>query len=304
MILLGCIVLTAYIGYYASNSDSHINQYSHYYSDKIATAVKYSQPARWLRNTFTDTPASHFSTWDGIAPPVPGSTKISELDGMLSIYIPAGEFLMGSDDEHALPLEKPQRTFSMDAYWIDSIPVTNKMYQQCMDAGVCGNPASIYEQFDDPAYADNPVVFITWFQADEYCHWVGGKLPGEAQWDYAARGSDGRLYPWGNTEPNQYLLNYKDIIGFTSPAGSYPDGASPFGVLDMAGNVREWTDDWFSETFFLDAPDANPSGPAEGEYKVLKGGGYSDPREIVRLTTRCFHDPISPGANRGFRCVR
>ncbi len=304
ILMLSAVLVLAAVFVFLLAPASPAHKYAVYYSSKAYTLVKNTRASKWLTAHLSDKPAANLTLWDGSSDPVLGSMKVSERDGMFSIFIPAGTFLMGSGDEQALSLEKPQRLFYLDAYWIDQVPVTNAMYRQCMQAGVCRQPALLYQDFEDPQYDDYPMVYVTWDAADEYCRWVGGKLPGEAQWEKAARGTDGRAYPWGDQKPDVYLLNFNNNIGTTSKVGSYPDGASPYGVLDMAGNVREWVDDWFSENFLSEAPDENPSGPPEGIYKVLKSGAYSDGRDIVRSTTRIMHVPDSPGLNRGFRCVR
>ena len=301
--LMGMVIFS--VIYFSFKTPSlPISRYVVKYSTRIYTSVRKSPAVRKISNYLISQPADRLTFWDGNGSPALGSKKISEIDNMVSVFIPAGTFLMGSSDEQSLEIERPQRQIYLDEYWIDQVPVTNAMYRRCMQSGVCEQPASIYPEINAPEFNEYPVVYITWYAADEYCHWVGGKLPSEAMWEKAARGTDGRLYPWGNQKPEAYLLNFNNNIGSPSIVGSYPEGASPYGVLDMAGNVREWMDDWFSESYFFDVPEENPTGPENGTYKALRGGSFSDGRDIVRSTTRLMHVPDSPGINRGFRCVR
>jgi len=236
-------------------------------------------------------------------------TRISPLDNMTIIYIPPGPFLMGtSNDAKVIKVEEqPQRTIYLDEYWIDKLPVTNGMYHLCLNVGKCNGLVSTtdyYPFFMNPAYTNYPVVYVSWYDAVKYCKWVGGSLPTEAQWEKAARGTDGRIYPWGNTPPNSKLANYNNNIGTISSVGSFPAGASPYGLLDMAGNVREWIKDWYSDYYFHDAPSSNPTGPATGTKHTLKGGGWRDPNVYLRSASRLSHVASSPGDDRGFRCVR
>ncbi len=176
----------------------------------------------------------------------------------------------------------------IDSIWIYSTEVTNGMYAECVNAGLCGQPCSqeTNPHFWDAAYVNHPVVYVTWQDAQDYCYWAGGRLPTEAEWEWAARGDQDYAYPWGNELPTGELVNAGDMIGTTRMVGTYPDGASYYGALDMAGNVREWVDDWYDEG-----------------RRVLKGGSFSDNYEHVSIDDRLPHDPNSAGYNRGFRCV-
>jgi formylglycine-generating enzyme required for sulfatase activity len=208
--------------------------------------------------------------------PIPGSMMISSKDGMFMIYIPAGDFLMG--DSRDIDSSPPHRVF-LDAYWIDQTEVTNLMYSKCVDEGECVFTVEHAREnihFDEPAYANDPVVYVTWYEAADYCRWAGRWLPTEAEWEKAARGTDVREFPWGNALPDRYLLNYDNIIGDTTPVGSYLAGASPYGVLDMAGNVREWVADWYNALYYKKSPQQNPLGPDTGEMRVLRGGSFLD----------------------------
>ena len=253
-----------------------------------------------LTPTITTTPTKE---------PKKASTRVSPIDQMVQIYIPAGTFLQGSKQNLKFPPtnENPQRKVSLDGFLIDKTLVTNRMYRSCMAANQCSaiiNNGTENQNFTSGGALDLPAVYVTWFNAQKYCTWVGGSLPTEAQWEKAARGSGAaRIYPWGDQDPNPSMLNFNSLLGITTISGSYPTGASPYGVLDMAGNVRQWVADWYQSDYYSVAPDRNPPGPATGTTKVLKGGGWNDPANYVRISSRLEHPPSSPGSNRGFRCT-
>jgi formylglycine-generating enzyme required for sulfatase activity len=235
------------------------------------------------------------------------NTNPHPLTGMTLVYIPAGEFIMGTSkyDRDLETNEVPQRTVTLDAFWISRTEVTNAMYTQCVQAGACVYSASgqTNPRYTDSAFADHPVVYIAWQAAQDYCAWSGGRLPTEAEWEKAARGTQGAKFAWGNTSPDESLINANNTVGDTTPVEQFPAGASPYGVLDMGGNVREWVWDWYDPYYYQYAPDSNPSGPVSGEKKVLKSASFSDIYRFARPGNRLAHDPHSPGVNRGFRCV-
>jgi formylglycine-generating enzyme required for sulfatase activity len=235
------------------------------------------------------------------------STQVSPKDGMEMVEIPAGQFLMGSEGRN--DNEKPRHTVYLDAFWIDQTEVTNGMYAECVAAGSCTPPrhTSSYTRrnyYDDNQYADYPVIYVDWNQANTYCQWAGGRLPTEAEWEKAARGTDGRTYPWGEQSPTCSLTNFGGCKGDTAAVGSYPQGASLYGVLDMAGNVWEWVADWYSETYYMGSPSENPQGPASGETRVVRPGSWRDNGRNVRSSARGRSVPGSAGSNIGFRCAR
>jgi len=249
---------------------------------------------------------------------------IDPKDGMVLVRIPAGEFKMGSsrvEDPQAGNDELPQHTVYLDTYWIDMTEVSNAQYAMCVaDSGACTKPANNYSvtrgsYYDDSQYADYPVIFVSWSQAAAYCAWAGRRLPTEAEWEKAARGPDGRIYPWGNAFDGT-LANYCDVNcqndwkdsrfddGYTdtSPVGNYPGGASIYGALDMAGNVHEWVADWYGP--YSQNPQVNPTGPVSGQEKIIRGGSWGDDTGHVRTSIRSPINADNWLDFIGFRCAR
>ncbi|MBI9047758.1 MAG: SUMF1/EgtB/PvdO family nonheme iron enzyme, partial [Anaerolineaceae bacterium] len=178
--------------------------------------------------------------------------------------------------------------------------VTNAQYRLCVDAGVCEKPDGDF--FDQEWMNNHPVVLVDWYDAQNYCNWVGRRLPTEAEWEKSARGTDMRMYPWGESIDHS-LANYGyQNTGFVE-VGSYPNGISPYGALDMAGNVWEWTSDWYQEDYYFESPYENPKGPLQGSHIVLRGGAwYMDDWE-VRTALRGANIPDNKSSNDGFRCA-
>lgn len=254
--------------------------------------------------------------------PQAGTTQTRAKDGMVMVYVPAGNFLMGSTDadKSAAGDEKPQHTVYLDAFWIDRTEVTNAQYHTCVAEGVCWAPTTCDRgdpTYGDASKADHPVVCVSWDDAQTYCQWAGARLPIEAEWEKAARGADGRILPWGNDfdchkgnfDDEQVVDPYVvpggpncDGYAQTAPAGSYPAGASPYGVMDMAGNVFEWVSDWYDSGYYSRSPDHNPRGPESGQYRVLRGGSWHDNWNLTRTANRYNPDPASRVYDIGFRC--
>lgn len=232
-----------------------------------------------------------------------GSTMRGK-DGMTLLYVPAGEFTMGS--ENGGDNEKPVHTIYLDAFWIDQTEVTNAMYSNCVSDGVCNNPrkGGSYTRdyyFRQPTFDNFPIIYVSWDDAKSYCEWVDRLLPTEAEWEKAARGTDANIYPWGNDVPNTTLLNYGSAVGDTTEVGKYPNGASPYGTLDMAGNVWEWVNDWYDSIFYQISPSSNPQGPASGEYRIRRGGSWFSDSVNVRSVARDYGDPTLTYYAIGFR---
>ena len=266
--------------------------------------------------------------------PAAGATSTRPADGMVMVYVPAGEFYMGSppgvgeDDEH------PRHKVDLDGYWIDQTEVTNQQFEGFVqatgyrtDAEQLGE-ARVYlaGQWQGISGADwrhpegpasnlsgrsmYPVVNVSWYDAHAYCTWAGARLPSEAEWEKAARGTDERMYPWGNEKASctYAVINAgtKDGCGQGSrpwPVGSKPRGASPYGALDMAGNVWEWVNDWYAETYYAESPLSNPSGPATGQAKVARGGSWHFAADMLRAVDRVREAPDKRNTNLGFRCA-
>ena len=289
-------------------------------------------PAPLPTGTFTSAPSPTATRTPTLMPsPTPtlgiGSTRVSEKDGMVMVYVPAGEFLMGSADADIDAIlagckdcrrdwytnEQPQHKVYLDAFWIDQTEVTNTQYKKCVQAATCLDS----KYANDSRYnGDNqPIGGVDWYNAKAYCEWAGRQLPTEAQWEKAARGTDGRIYPWGDqTATCEYAVMYLmgDSIGAGCGKGGFPwavrskpKGVSPYGALDMAGNVYEWTADWYDEKYYGSSPPTNPTGPTSGQRRAMRSGNYKDIAEVMRAARRFGNNPQSGGEDYyGFRCSR
>jgi len=268
-------------------------------------------------------------------------TTISPIDGMTMVYVPAGEFLMGSpegvgdDDEH------PQHIVYLESFYIDQMEVTNTMFSEFVvktnyqtDAekagksyGFVGNDWLLvsgvnwkhpYGPSSDIGGLDNhPVIHVSWNDAKAYCEWAGKRLPTEAEWEKGARGTSGATYPWGNDPPAGNLVNFADIntnfdwsvnsvddgYKFTSPVGTYPDGASPYNLLDVSGNVWEWVADWYDKDYYSQSPNRNPQGPVTGTVRVMRGGAWDDLIAGIRTSYRAAYSQTNTNGDTGFRCA-
>ncbi len=240
------------------------------------------------------------------------------------VRIPAGTFLMGSDrkvDKNSYQPEFPQRKVYLDAYEIDQYEVTTVQYLKFVLA--TDRPPLVDWQYDGGNFqvtmATHPVMHVSWLDADAYCQWAGKRLPTEAEWEKAARGEEGRIYPWGNhpaglTRANfgrtglsgpvrdrpERLLLYPPIIS----VDKYENAVSPYGVYQMSGNVAEWAADWYDPSYYKTAPDRNPKGPERGTQRAFRGGGWIDSTPSVRAAQRNGADPNTNMNWLGFRCAR
>ena len=246
-------------------------------------------------------------------------------DGAEMLLVPMGEFLMGSTeaDPKAGADEKPQHTVYLDAFYIDRVEVTNAQYVGFLNflgshTGACGGGDCAETQVEDKyshvflqdgryvverGFEEHPATQVSWYGAQAYCVWAGARLPTEAEWEKAARGVDGRLYPWGDEPPDCDKAQYGDCGGATVPVGTKLAGASPYGALDMAGNVWEWVGDWYDPAYYISSPARNPRGPASGVRKVLRGGSWGYLPAFIRISDRARNRPTYAGFNVGFRCA-
>jgi formylglycine-generating enzyme required for sulfatase activity len=250
----------------------------------------------------------------------PGDTVTRTVDGMMLRFVPGGAFLMGAPEDatEAGKDEQPQHEVLLSPYWIDATEVTIDQYKLCVAEDVCEAPYT-RTTYDDPTKDDHPITYISWDQAVAYCAWVAEKsgwdvrLPTEAEWEKAAGWDPARQthlrYPWGE-ELDEDLVH---LGNRSAPVGSYPDGASPYGALDMSGNVWEWVYDWYDKDYYDkgDMP-PDPTGPDSGRYRVMRGGAYDSTSNFnrqLRTTHREVGLPegraarAAKGPNLGFRCA-
>jgi len=244
-------------------------------------------------------------------------TAVNEADGAELVWVPAGTFTRGSDSEVAGSDEQPVREIHLDGYWVYKHPVTAAQYKAFTEAtgreykepwGMGGE-----YRMDPEAGAGTYPMQANWFNARAYAEWAGGDLPTEAQWEKAARGTDGRTYPWGNAhDPAKYAGMHNTWMSFPEdrftrgfyPAGAFPEGASPYGALQMAGNTWEWTRDWYAHNYYAESPAKNPTGPEASNLKVVRGGSSLYDERFVRTTARFVQPPqVDNWTPVGFRVV-
>lgn len=234
-----------------------------------------------------------------------GASEPPLLDDMVTV--PAGSFvrgtLVGGFDE------QPPRDIYLDAFEIDRYEVTNHQYGLFVAAighRKAGPPSRYAKNMGKMRGPNQPVVYVSWDDADQYCRWKGKRLPTEAEWEKAMRGPDGRLWPWGNDERpgGANWARIQDGYEVTARVGSFEADKSPYGVMDGAGNVMEWVADWYSETYYRDSTDHNPLGPEFGAFRVLRGGGYTTTGADIRITSRSKMVPDFRDETIGFRCAK
>lgn len=264
---------------------------------KISTETKTSIP---LTSTSITVP-----TIEVTATPVLeiGSTMVSEKDGMTMVYVPRGEFTMGSEDDD--PDERPAHKLDLEAYWIDKTEVTNAMYIRCVEEGECKKPADVSpytnsDYFGNFKFNDFPILYVDWNMAKAYCSWADRRLPTEAEWEKAARGTDGRTYPWGEDISCDRASYY---VCFRSPTevGKYPNSASIYGVLGMAGNAWEWVSSLYKPYPY--SADDGRENLSSTEARVLRGGGWRFNVNYVRSADRYGVGPAYSNVSSGFRCA-
>ena len=278
-----------------------------------------------------------------------GQSWIRPNDSGVMVFAPGGQYVMGSTEsgvDRAVDVcnsyhqgchvckpgrdlcprqwfddQQPAHAVTLSSFWLDRTEITNAQYARCVAAGKCAPPAQrgLYTRsayFDDPAYAAYPVIYVSWSQADAYCRWAGGRLPTEAEWEYAARGPESRDFPWSEGFDGS-KLNFCDVNcwvpggdpnsddGYveTAPGGSFPAGASWIGAQDLAGNVAEWVGDWYAADYYAASPTGDPPGPQSGERRVQRGGSWGMEPIYAHSSYRSSEEPTHVSIYTGFRCA-
>jgi len=245
--------------------------------------------------------------------PAPTSlpTEITDAKGVQMVLVQAGKFTMGLDSIDDITADEgPSHIVSLDAFYIDKFEVTNALYKVCVDLDICEQPRSttfnnLFSYYGNSEFDNYPVIYVDWNMAKAYCEWRDVYLPTEAQWEKAARGTDGRTYPWGEENVSCSRANYR-CEGKTVRIGSYADGKSVYGAYDMIGNVWEWVSDWYDENYYkkIGEDAINPQGPSSGQYRILRGSPWYFYTSNARITDRFKFDPTYSDVGVGFRCAR
>lgn len=276
--------------------------------------VKPINPSPTASNTPTITATS---TPEPTPTETPFPSELQDASGAWMVLVPAGEFLMGSKGLSGI--EEPIHQVYLDSFYIDKFEVTFEQYARFLNEE--GNQfeglANWIEANDpdlhvheiegvwqvDPGFENFPMNEMTWYGARAYCAWRDARLPTEAEWEKAARGTDGRLYPWGD-EADCSKANFKGCNTGAVPVDAYPEGVSPYGAFNMAGNIMEWVNDWFDETYYANSPYENPPGPENGTHRVFRGGAFINGAHHIRTTYRWPKLPVLTYVATGFRCAR
>jgi formylglycine-generating enzyme required for sulfatase activity len=230
------------------------------------------------------------------------AAEITGNDGAIAVVVPAGNFVMGND------VESPLRQVYLDEFYIDKYEVTILRYAKFLDATGGARPPQGWQQLHLESAGALPVVGVDWHDAEAYCRWAGKRLPTESEWEKAARGGDGRKFPWGSEDPTPTHANFGKSAdgpysGALAPVGNRPAGKSPYGAHDMAGNASEWVSDWFAAGF-VRGDVRNPKGPENGTAKVIRGGGWYDPPERLNSSRRMHASTTTRADDVGFRCAK
>jgi formylglycine-generating enzyme required for sulfatase activity len=232
-------------------------------------------------------------------PPMELGSKFIYVDGNVIVAVPAGQFVMGYGGE-----DNPEHPVNVSDFWIYRAKVTNAQFALCVNSGQCPPPNPDNNPgYADPLQANNPVVGVTYDQAALYCSFVNGRLPTEAEWEKAARGPEGNIYPWGNASPNCDLANIANCVRKTTSVKEYPQGQSYYEALDMSGNAYEWVADWYSPTYYGESPADDPLGPDSGKRRSVRSTAFDSPAYESESARRFSTKPDDSRPNLGFRCV-
>ena len=243
------------------------------------------------------------------------SAEVVDERGVVMVFIPGGTFLMGGSDNAD---EQPVHEVTISPFLIDKYPITNESYAAFLEESPLWRPGARNTLLLDEDYlatwengimpsslAQHPVVWVSWWQALKgYCAWRDGRLPTEAEWEFAGRGTDNRVFPWGNRWRTRRCNHYRMGAHWTSPVGEFPEGRSPFGVMDMSGNVWEWCMDWYAPDAYTNSPKENPTGPTYGRTRSIRGGSRFNHANFVKLTKRLYYPPHRSDLSIGFRVVK
>lgn len=241
---------------------------------------------------------------------VVAASQPKEPDPVPMVVIPSGPFLMGNPESKGRADEWPQRQVYLDTFAIDRVEVTNERYMNFVKVTGHRNPPNPYANgllLSEQGIEQLPVVQVTWYDAKAYCTWAKKRLPSEAEWEKAARGTDGRKFPWGDESPSPKHANFDrewDGDKTMHPVGSLEAGDSPYGVKDMSGNAREWVQDWYDPQYYADAPLRNPRGPQTGVVRTIRGGSWHSPLSDITTSARGRGGFALQTHGTGFRCAR
>jgi formylglycine-generating enzyme required for sulfatase activity len=265
---------------------------------KPRSAGSDTKPVEKMRPPANGSPASKATA----LPQLPST--LTGKDGAPMVLVPAGEFTMGSeqgDDD-----EQPVHRVLLDSFYLDTFEVTNGRFAKFVAAIQSEPPWGFADQETPVVQAEQPVRWVNWMDALGYCLWAGKRLPTEAEWEKAARGTDGRTYPWGNEPPTaaHAVFGLTEGAETVSPIGTRDLGSSPYGAHDLAGNLYEWVTDWYDDTFYTQPAPSNPRGPGEGTAKVQRGGSYINSPYRLRSAFRTKGDPTEHDPHVGFRCAQ